>query len=106
MELNGGEDKVKFLKIKKTKVALIFASVCLIVAIGYTSAYYNSTVNVENKMATQEPEIELIEKFNQDSQFLPGETVDKKVKFANSGEIDALIRVSYSQSWINQIGDF
>ena len=106
MELNGGEDKVKFLKIKKTKVALIFASVCLIVAIGYTSAYYNSTVNVENKMATQEPEIELIEKFNQDSQFLPGETVDKKVKFANSGEIDALIRVSYSQSWINQNGDF
>jgi len=97
---------VKFLKIKKTKVALIFASVCLIVAIGYTSAYYNSTVNVENKMATQEPEIELIEKFNQDSQFLPGETVDKKVKFANSGEIDALIRVSYSQSWINQNGDF
>ena len=79
MELNGGEDKVKFLKIKKTKVALIFASVCLIVAIGYTSAYYNSTVNVENKMATQEPEIELIEKFNQDSNFYQEKPLIKRL---------------------------
>lgn len=105
MEVSGGEDKVKFLKNKKIKFALILTSACLVLAIGYTFAYYNSTTSIANKMATKEVAVEIIEKFSQGSEFLPGEEVEKQVRFANVGESDALIRVRYNENWTDQAGN-
>ncbi len=96
-----GEDKVKYKEGSQTKLALVFVSICLIITIGITLAYYNSVVSIDNKLATNKPEVELIEKFSQGSTFLPGEKVDKQIKFSNSGKIDALIRVKYSDIWID-----
>lgn len=99
--MSGGEDKVKYKKNNRTKLALIFVSICLIITIGITLAYYNNVVSISNKLATNEPKVELIEKFSQGSIFLPGEKVTKQVKFSNSGKIDALIRVKYSDIWVD-----
>lgn len=99
--MSGGEDEVKYKKNNRTKLALIFVSICLVVTIGITLAYYNNVVSISNKLSTNEPEVELIEKFSQGTTFLPGEKVNKQVKFSNSGKIDALIRVKYSDSWVD-----
>lgn len=99
--ISGGEDKVKYKKNNRTKIALIFVSICLVITIGITLAYYSNVVSISNKLVTNEPKIELIEKFSQGSTFLPGEKVDKQVKFSNSGKINALIRVRYSDIWVD-----
>lgn len=72
---------------------LILAAAAALMSFGITWAYYSDTIVLANPFATSHSGAAMVEEFNPDSSFLPGETVIKKVAFQNTGEMDIFLRV-------------
>lgn len=83
--------------------ALLAGCICL-AGIGTSWAHYANVVNIRNPLSTQNSSVELVENFNPNSSFLPGETVKKEPHFKNTGEIDLILRVKVEESWNNAEG--
>lgn len=81
-----------FLKNKKAVVASLFGAALL--GFGITWAFYSSNhMALANPLGTSHSGAAMVEEFNPDSSFLPGETVAKQVAFRNTGEMDLFLRV-------------
>ena len=81
-------------KSKKTlHAACLLVLLILAAAMGITWAYYSDEMSLVNPLSTSHSEIAMVEEFNPDSSFLPGETVIKKVAFENTGDMDLFLRV-------------
>lgn len=72
---------------------LILAAAAALLSFGITWAYYSDIIVLANPFATSHSGAAMVEEFNPDSSFLPGETVIKKVAFQNTGEMDIFLRV-------------
>ncbi|HIT41449.1 MAG TPA: hypothetical protein IAB60_04975 [Candidatus Caccovicinus merdipullorum] len=72
---------------------LILAAAAALLSFGITWAYYSDIIVLANPFATGHSGAAMVEEFNPDSSFLPGETVIKKVAFQNTGEMDIFLRV-------------
>lgn len=72
---------------------LILAAAAALMSFGITWAYYSDIIVLANPFATSHSGAAIVEEFNPDSSFLPGETVIKKVAFQNTGEMDIFLRV-------------
>lgn len=72
---------------------LILAAAAALMSFGITWAYYSDIIVLANPFATSHSGAAMVEEFNPDSSFLPGETVIKKVAFQNTGEMDIFLRV-------------
>lgn len=68
-------------------------------------AYYNQTRELDNVMKTQSSEVYLLEIFNENDNWVVGETKEKVVSFGNSGETAQVIRISYEAVWLEPIAD-
>lgn len=79
--------------LKNIKIASLAALAVAVLSFGGSWAYYTSTSEIANPLNTSHSGAALVEEFNPDSSFLPGETVVKKLKFANTGDMDLLLRV-------------
>lgn len=65
-----------------------------LLAFGITWAFYNSdNTALANPLSTSHSGAAMVEEFNPDSSFLPGETVTKQVAFRNTGKMDLFLRV-------------
>lgn len=78
---------------KQAKIAGFAAVTAALLSFGITWAYYSDTIVLANPFATSHSGAAMVEEFNPDSSFLPGETVIKKVAFQNTGEMDIFLRV-------------
>ena len=78
---------------KQVKIAVFAAVATIFLSFGITWAYYSDTIVLANPFATSHSGAAMVEDFNPDSSFLPGETVIKKVAFQNTGEMDIFLRV-------------
>lgn len=85
-------------KIGLKLTALLAGCICL-AGIGTSWAHYANVVNIRNPLSTQNSSVELVENFNPNSSFLPGETVKKEPHFENTGEIDLILRVKVEECW-------
>lgn len=85
------DKKNKILFHKKT--AALAALGILVCSVGATWAFYNDSQVLENPLSTSHSGAAIVEDYNPDSSFLPGETVAKKVKFVNTGKMDLFLRV-------------
>lgn len=63
------------------------------VAFGITWAFYSNISALANPLSTSHSGVAMVEEFNPNSSFLPGETVAKVVKFQNTGDMDLFLRV-------------
>lgn len=87
-------NKKKLLEIiTSKKVAPLLALLIVIGAFGFAMAYYNEEQALGNPLKTSHSGAAIVEEFNPDSSFLPGETVIKKVAFKNTGKMDVFLRV-------------
>ncbi len=83
-------------KKKALKKIGIVSLACLAViagSFGATWAYYSDGQSLENPLTTPHSGAAVVEEFDPDSSFLPGETVPKKVAFQNTGDMDLYLRV-------------
>ena len=88
-----------WLKNKKTASLLIL--VILLLSFAVTLAYYSDVLTLANPLGTSHSGAAMVESFDPESSFLPGETVIKKVSFQNTGEMDLFLRVEVppQESW-------
>lgn len=93
------------MKRKFVKLTAALAAFVLLAGIAGSGASYVSSVNIRNPLATRKSAVELVENFNPNSTFLPGETVDKKPFFRNTGEVDLILRVRVVESWKDSQGN-
>lgn len=91
------------IKSKKSLVALVLVAVLGIV--GVTFAYFTSTDTFENVFGTKPYSMEVTETFTSPDNWTPGATTSKSVIATNKGDVDAAVRVSYTESWVDSNGD-
>ena len=85
------------IKSKKSLVALLLVAVLGVV--GVTIAYFTSTDTFENVFATKPYSMEVVETFESPDDWTPGTTTNKTVVATNKGDVEAAVRVSYTESW-------
>lgn len=91
------------LKNKKSLVAL--GLVAILGVVGVTIAYFTSTDTFENVFGTKPYSMEVVETFESPDDWTPGTTTAKTVVVTNKGDVDAAVRVSYTESWTDASGD-
>jgi len=93
-----------FLEDKKTVLLLMLTAAAA--AFGITWAFYSSTQAMANPLTTGHSGAAIVEEFDPAASFLPGETVVKKVGFANTGEMRLLLRVKVppTEGWYEGAG--
>ena len=90
-------------KNKKTLVAII--AVLLILAVGATIAYFQSSASFENIFNTGTYKVVTTEVFESPDNWKPGEEIPKTITTKNEGTIDATVRVSYTEKWEDEEGN-
>ncbi len=83
---------------KITKIFLVL-SLLLLTAVGLTIAYYNNHKTFSNEFHVKEPGVSIYEKFNPTDWWVPGEEKSKQAWFANTGELDMLLRFKIDVEW-------
>ena len=87
------------IKNKKSLVALLLVAVLGVV--GVTIAYFTSTDTFENVFRTKPYTMQVVETFESPEDWTPGTTTSKTVVATNKGDVDAAVRVSYTESWVD-----
>lgn len=91
------------IKNKKSLVALLLVAVLGVV--GVTIAYFTSTDTFANVFGTKPYSMEVVETFESPNDWVPGTTTNKTVVATNKGDVEAAVRVSYTESWVDANGD-
>lgn len=81
------------------RLAVILAGSVMAVGFSSTWAYYSDSQSIVNPFDTANSSIDLIEDFNPADTILPGETVDKKPYFVNTGDMDLVLRLQMNTWW-------
>lgn len=93
---------------KRNKIvfSLLLVLVIILSAIGGTTAfkYYAENSDVINRMETKGSSSALKEIFNPSDLWVPGETKQKEVSFANTGEQDQVLRFKAYEAWFDNKG--
>jgi len=86
---------------RKKSTAPIIALVAIVVLgiVGLTIAYFSSTDTFTNEFQTQPYLMEVVETFESPDDWVPGTTTAKTVVATNKGDVDAAVRVFYTESW-------
>lgn len=90
-------------KNKKPLVALL--SVGILGVVGGTFAYFTSTDTFENIFKTKPYKMEVVETFESPEDWTPGTETSKSVIATNKGDVEAAVRVSYTEEWLDANGD-
>jgi len=90
---------MKEIKNKKPLIALIFVAILGIV--GVTFAYFTSSDTFTNVFGTKIYSMEVVETFESPDDWTPGTTTSKTVVAKNKGDVEAAVRISYTESWVD-----
>lgn len=84
------------------RLAVILAGSAMAVGFSSTWAYYSDTQSIVNPFHTTNSSIDMIEDFNPAETILPGETVDKKPYFVNTGDTELVLRLEMDTYWMDK----
>lgn len=90
---------MKIARSKKSLMAVSIALACVVVLSG-TFAWFTAADSVTNHLETGllgDGSVELVEVFTPPTEWVPGQEVTKQVSVANTGNTDALVRVSFEE---------
>ena len=88
------------MKKKKTLVAII--ALLLVVVVGATFAYFQTSASFENVFNTGTYKLVTTEVFESPDNWKPGDEIPKTITTKNEGTIDAAVRVSYTEQWLDE----
>ncbi|MBR1386456.1 MAG: BsaA family SipW-dependent biofilm matrix protein [Bacilli bacterium] len=84
-------------KNKKPLIALL--AVAVLGVVGGTFAFFTSTDTFSNIFSTKPYSMEVVETFESPTNWTPGTTTAKTVVATNKGDVDAAVRISYTETW-------
>lgn len=84
---------------KKLDKIIIIISLIVLLVIGVTMAFYKATLIQNNKLSLKDSGVSVIEEYGERIDFLPGETIDKKIKFKNEKTLELFIRFKLEDKW-------
>lgn len=84
------------------RLAVILAGSAMAVGFSSTWAYYSDTQSIVNPFHTTNSSIDMVEDFNPADTILPGETVDKKPYFVNTGDTELVLRLKMDTYWMDK----
>lgn len=90
------------MKKKKSLAALLL--IAIIGVVGGTFAYFTSDDTFTNIFRTKAYNVEVKEVFTSPSDWTPGTTTPKTVTATNKGDVDAAVRIWYTEEWKNSAG--
>ena len=90
---------------KKKKNLFAIIAVLLILVVGATIAYFQSSASFENVFNTGIYKVTTTETFESPSNWAPGEEIPKTITTKNEGTIDAAVRVSFTEKWEDSEGN-
>ena len=82
---------------KKPIIALVL--LLFVAVIGGTIAYFTSSDTFTNIFSTKPYTMEVKETFTSPSNWTPGTTTSKTVVATNKGDVEAAVRISYTETW-------
>ena len=88
----------------KNKKILIILLIVMVIVVGVTVAYFSSLTSVENIFETKEFETSTYEEFISPDNWLPCTETPKTITVTNDGNVDAAVRISMQEKWINANG--
>jgi len=91
------------MKKKKTLVAII--ALLLVVVVGATFAYFQTSASFENVFNTGTYKFVTTEVFESPDNWKPGEEIPKTITTKNEGTIPAAVRVSLTEKWEDSEGN-
>lgn len=91
------------MKKKKSLVALL--GVAVIGVVGGTFAFFQSQGTFPNIFHAALYQTKATETFTSPDNWLPGDTTPKVLNVENTGDVDAVVRVKYVESWVDANGD-
>ena len=90
---------------KKKRTLLAIFALILVVFIGATIAYFQSSASFDNIFNTGTYKVVTTESFESPDNWKPGEEIPKTITTKNEGTIDAAVRVSYTEKWEDSEGN-
>ena len=90
---------------KKKRTLLAIFALILVVFIGATIAYFQSSASFDNIFNTGTYKVVTTEVFESPDNWKPGEEIPKTITTKNEGTIDAAVRVSYTEKWEDSEGN-
>ena len=90
---------------KKKKSLFAIIAVLLILVVGATIAYFNSSTSFNNQFNIGDYNVVVREIFTSPSNWAPGDTTEKKIFAKNEGTVDAAVRIKYEETWTDSNGD-
>lgn len=86
-------------KIKNKKSLVALTLVAVLGVVGVTIAYFTSTDTFTNVFRTKPYNMEVVETFESPDNWTPGTTTDKTIVATNKGDVEAAVRISYTEEW-------
>ena len=86
-------------KNRKPLIALLL--VVVLGMVGAAVAYFTSSDTFTNTFQTESYSMEVVETFESPTDWVPGTTTNKSIIATNNGNVDAAVRVHYTESWVD-----
>ncbi len=90
---------------KKNKSLIVLLLVLCVGLVGLTVAYFSNSTTIDNLFSTKEYGTTYIEEFISPDSWLPGDTTNKTLTVTNSGQVEEVVRISYSEKWESSNND-
>ena len=86
-------------EVKNKRIVAVLAVLAVLGIVGGSIAYFSSSNTFQNVFGTKTYRMEVVETFESPDDWTPGTTTNKRVVATNKGDVDAAVRVSYTESW-------
>ena len=90
------------MKNKKSLMAII--ALVLVLVVGSTFAYFYTTADFENQFNLGKYNVVIKEVFEPPEDWAPGDTTPKLITAKNEGQVPAVVRISYTETWTDEDG--
>lgn len=90
------------MKVNNKKPIIALVGVLVFALVGLTFAYFQSSASFENVFNTGTYKVVTTEVFESPDNWKPGEEIPKTITTKNEGTIDAAVRVSYTEQWLDE----
>lgn len=91
------------MKNKKNLIAVLLIAVVALISL--TIAFFSDNVEIPNTFKTKPYKTSVIEEFVSPDNWTPGTTTSKNVYAVNEGDVDAAVRISYTEKWVSANGN-